>query len=176
LPAGKPFWQTFRNCFSLDIQVLKLSNSIMERKEFITVLGLGAGSIIISSCLGACSKSDNPSPSPSPGPTPGTGGKVDFTLDVSTNSDILSKGWTIQNQVIIAKNGAAYIALSGACTHQQNPMTYNPSTNTFPCSQQDAAHGSVFNADGVKIQGPATSNLKKYSTTLTGNILRVFEA
>jgi cytochrome b6-f complex iron-sulfur subunit len=146
----------------------------MERKEFISILGVGAGSIIISSCLGACGKSD--SPSPSPNPTPGPGGKVNFTVDVSTNSDLNSKGWTIQNSIIIAKNGSAYIALSGVCTHQQNSMTYSPSNNTFPCSQQDAAHGSVFNADGVKIAGPATANLKKYNTTLTGNILRVFES
>ena len=146
----------------------------MERKEFISILGLGAGTIIISSCLGACGKSDSGSPSPTP--TPGPSGKVDFTVDVSTNADILSKGWTIQNQIIIAKNGAAYIALSGVCTHQQNAMTYSSANNTFPCSQQDAAHGSVFNADGVKIKGPATSDLKKYNTTLTGNILRVFES
>jgi cytochrome b6-f complex iron-sulfur subunit len=146
----------------------------MERKEFISLMGLGAGSIIISSCLGACGKSD--SPSPSPGPTPGTGSKVDFTVDVSNNSDLNSKGWTIQNQVIIAKSGAAYIALAGTCTHQQNAMTYSPANNNFPCSQQDAAHGSVFNAEGVKIAGPATANLKKYNTTLTGNTLRVFES
>jgi len=145
----------------------------MERKEFISILGVGAGSIIISSCLGACGKSD--SPSPSPGPTPGPGGKVDFTLDVSTNSNLNTKGWTIQNSVIIAKNGSAYIALSGICTHQQNLLTYSPANNTFPCSQQDAAHGSVFNADGERIAGPATGNLKKYNTTLTGNTLRVFE-
>lgn len=146
----------------------------MERKDFISILGLGAGSIIISSCLGGCGKSDGLSPSPNP--TPGPGGKVDFTVDVSTNADLLSKGWTIQNQVIIAKNGAAYLALSGVCTHQASLLTYSASNNTFPCSQQDAAHGSVFNADGVKIAGPATSNLKKYNTTLTGNVLRVFES
>ena len=144
----------------------------MERKEFISILGIGAGSIIISSCLGACGKSD----SPTPGPTPGPSGKVDFTVDVSTNADLNSKGWTILNSIIIARSGTSYIALSGVCTHQQNSMTYSSTTNTFPCSQQDAAHGSVFNANGVKIAGPATSNLQKYSTTLSGNTLRVFEA
>lgn len=146
----------------------------MERKEFISFLGFGAGSLIISSCLGACGKSDSDSPAPTP--TPGTNGKVDFTVDVSTNSDILSKGWTIQNQIIIAKNGSAYIALSSVCTHQQNPLTYSASNNTFPCSLQDAAHGSVFNANGAKIKGPAISDLKKYNTSLNGNILRVFES
>jgi Rieske Fe-S protein len=146
----------------------------MERKDFISLMGLGAGSIIVASCLGACGKSD--SPSPSPNPSPGNGTKVDFTLNVSTNTDFNTKGWTIQNGVIVAKSGADYIALSGACTHQQNSMTYQASNNTFPCSLQTATHGSAFDANGTVLRGPATSNLKKYSTTLTGNSLRVFES
>lgn len=146
----------------------------MERKEFISLLGLGAGSIIISSCLGACGKSDGASPEPPP--TTGGNGKVDFTVDVAANSEIQSRGWTVQNRIIIARSGAAYIAVSGVCTHQQNAMTYNATNNTFPCSLQDAAHGSVFDANGVKLRGPATANLKKYNTSLNGNILRVFES
>ncbi len=148
----------------------------MERKDFLAALGLGAGSLVITSCLGACGKSDTGSPSPTPTPTPTPGTKVDFTLDVSTNSEINTKGWTIMNSIIIAKNGSAYIALSSVCTHQGNPITYNSTANNFPCSFTGAGHGSVFDANGAKVQGPATSNLKKYSTTLSGNSLRVFEA
>jgi cytochrome b6-f complex iron-sulfur subunit len=147
----------------------------MERKDFLTALGLSAGSLVISSCLGACGKSDTGSPDPVT-PTPTPGGKLDFTLDVSSNADINSKGWTIMNSVIIAKNGSSYIALSSVCTHQGNPVTYNSGSNTFPCSLTDAAHGSVFDSSGARVQGPATSALKKYSTTLTGSSLRVFEA
>ena len=146
----------------------------MERKEFLTLVGLGAGSIVISSCLGACKKGGTGDPDPDPSPGPGT--KVDFTLDVSTNGDLQNKGWTIHNGVIIAKNGAAYIALSSICTHESNSLTYNPGNNTFPCSAQDALHGSVFDANGSRIQGPAVLNVKKYATTLTGNSLRVFES
>lgn len=145
----------------------------MERKEFLALLGAGSGAFVIASCLGACSKDDNGGETPDP-PTPGN--KKDFTLDVSTNADINSKGWTIQQGVIIAKNGAAYIALASACTHQGNPLTYDAASNNFPCSLQGAGHGSVFDATGAKVSGPATSSVKKYSTTLTGNTLRVFEA
>lgn len=147
----------------------------MERKDFLAALGLSAGSIVISSCLGACGKTDTGSPDPVT-PTPTPGGKLDFTLDVATNSEINTKGWTIMNSVIIAKNGSSYIALSSVCTHQGNPITYNSGSNNFPCSLTDAAHGSVFDSSGARIQGPATSALKKYSTTLSGNSLRVFEA
>ena len=150
----------------------------MERKEFLTALGLSAGSVVIASCLGACGKggTGTPSPGPGPGPGPTPGNKIDFTFEATTNSDINSKGWTIMNGVIIAKSGSSYLAVSGACTHQGNPITYNATTNSFPCSFTDAAHGSVFDANGVKLQGPALSNLKKFSTTLTGTSLRVFEA
>ena len=147
----------------------------MERKDFLAALGLGAGSLVISSCLGACGKSETGTPNPST-PTPTPGNKIDFTLNVSTNTDINSKGWTIMNSIIIARNGSNYIALSSSCTHQGNPVTYNSANNNFPCSLTDAAHGSVFDSNGNRTQGPASSALKKYSTTLTGTSLRVFEA
>jgi cytochrome b6-f complex iron-sulfur subunit len=148
----------------------------MERKDFLAALGLGAGSLVITSCLGACGKSDSATPTTSTPTTPTTGTKVDFTLNVSTNTDISTKGWTIMNNVIIAKNGSNYIALASACTHQGNSVTYNSGNNTFPCSLTDASHGSVFDANGAKTQGPATANLKKYNTALTGTSLRVFES
>lgn len=147
----------------------------MERKDFLAALGLSAGSLVITSCLGACGKSETATPTTNT-PTPPTSTKVDFTLNVSTNTDISSKGWTIMNNIIIAKNGSNYIALASACTHQGNPLTYNSGNNTFPCSLTDAAHGSVFDSSGTKTQGPATSSLKKYSTSLSGSSLRVFEA
>lgn len=146
----------------------------MERKDFLAALGLSAGTFVIASCLGACGKGD--SATPTTGTPPLTGTKVDFTLNVSTNSDISTKGWTIMNSIIIAKNGSNYIALSSVCTHQGNPLIYNSSNNTFPCSLTGAAHGSIFDSNGAKTQGPATSNVKKYSTALTGTSLRVFEA
>jgi len=147
----------------------------MERKDFLAALGLSAGSLVISSCLGACGKSDTGTPNQvTPTPTPGN--KLDFTVNVNSNTDITTKGWTIMNGVIIAKNGSSYIALSSSCTHQGNPLTYNSGNNNFPCSLTGAAHGSIFDSSGARIQGPATSALKKYSTTLSGDSLRVFEA
>ena len=148
----------------------------MERKDFLAALGLSAGSLVITSCLGACGKSDSATPASSNPTSPATGSKIDFTLNVSTNTDISTKGWTIMNNIIIAKNGSNYIALSSGCTHQGNPVTYDAGNNTFPCSLTDAALGSVFDSNGTRTKGPASSNLKKYSTTLSGTSLRVFEA
>lgn len=144
----------------------------MDRKQFIKTLGLSTGAFVFVTCMGACSDSgsdDDPTPT-----NPGTN-KVDFTFDVTTDSNLQNNGWTIRNRVIIAQSGSAYLAYQSACTHQGNPLTYNRGSNNFPCSQQGPDHGSVFDANGVRIAGPATGNLQKYSTQLTGNNLRVFE-
>ncbi|MFM6976446.1 MAG: ubiquinol-cytochrome c reductase iron-sulfur subunit [Sphingobacteriaceae bacterium] len=145
----------------------------MKRKEFITLLGVGAGTVVVASCLGACGKGgDSPSPNPNPNPSPGT---LLLTLNtISANQDINFKGWTIQSGIIVAKTGNTYIALSSACTHAGNPINYDGGNNTFPCSQQGAGHGSIFDANGVKLSGPAQSNLTKYTTVLENDTLKVY--
>ena len=146
----------------------------MQRKEFLLSLGMGAGSIIMSCCLGGCSKSGGDD-GPQPGPGPNPGGKVDFTFDTGADADLSAKGWTIRNNVIIARSGNEYLAFDSRCPHQGSALTYNGTANTFPCSNTAADHGSVFDATGKKLSGPAPSDLKKYQTQLTGKNLRVFE-
>jgi Rieske Fe-S protein len=50
-------------------------------------------------------------------------------------------------------------------------VLFEANNNRFNCPN----HGSNFNKEGVAINGPATAALRKYNTTLTGNLLRVFE-
>ncbi len=145
----------------------------MDRKQFIRKLGVGTGAIFFVTCIGACSSSDSDDPNPNPNPPPGPG-KLDFTFDVTTDSNLQANGWTVRNGAIIAKSGTGYVAYDSSCPHQGNVLTFNASNNTFPCSQQGPDHGSVFDINGSRIRGPATSNLRKYNTTLTGNNLRVF--
>lgn len=143
----------------------------MNRKDFIKKVGLGTGAFVFVTCMGACTDVDSDNPAPN---NPG-GANVDFTFDVTADTNLQNNGWTIRNGVIIAKSGSSYLAYQSDCTHQGNPLTYSVSNNTFPCSLQGPDHGSVFNASGARIAGPANRDLKKYNTQLTGNNLRVFE-
>ena len=140
----------------------------MNRKEFIKTMGLGTGAVVFATCLGACSGSDDPAPN-----KPG-GDNVDFSFDVTTDTNLNNNGWTIKDGVIIARSGSDYLAYQSTCTHEGNPLTYNASNNTFPCSLQTKEHGSIFDSNGNRIAGPAPSNLRKYKTQLAGNILRVY--
>ena len=137
---------------------------MMERREFFSLLGLGSAAIAVGSCLGGCSKSSS-------SPTPAN---VDFTLDLtaSTNAALLTNGGFIYSSgIIVARTLAGkFIAVSQACTHESVTVVYQGANNRFFCN----AHGSAFSETGAVNNGPASSALKAYNTTVSGNSLRVF--
>ncbi|MBI1803424.1 MAG: Rieske 2Fe-2S domain-containing protein [Ignavibacteriae bacterium] len=137
----------------------------MDRKEFLSILGIGTAAIVCGTCMDGCKQEDAVVNAPT---------NVDFTLDLSdpANSSLQSNGgYLYKNGVIVARTGSgAYIAVSMACTHQGTTVQYDLSNNRFHCP----LHGSNFATDGTVINGPASSPLKKYNTTLSGTSLRVF--
>lgn len=154
----------------------------MERKDFIEQVGLSGAAILIFGCMQSCSKSDGPGTNTNTGGGTGTGGggnntsTVDFTIDISKSPfDALKNigGFYVDpatNIIIVKTTASEIIAVSSICTHQQASITYQANNNRFYC----AAHGSVFTTTGSVTTGPATTALKKYQTTLTGTILRIF--
>ena len=145
----------------------------MERKDFIEQVGLSGAAILIFGCTQGCSKSE--------GTTSNNNGNnnstpVDFTIDISkTPYDALKTNGgfyvePITNVIVVKTTASEIIAVSAICTHQQASIAYQANNNRFYC----AAHGSVFTTTGAVTTGPATTALKKYQTTLTGTLLRVF--
>lgn len=159
----------------------------MNRGEFLRNLGISSAALMAFYCMGtgltACSKGGS---DPTPTPTPTTGGitgnadasagTVNFTLDL-TNSNYSSLK-TVGNfvkvgSVLVANTtGNKYVTIQRLCTHQQlDQVAYTLSSNNFNCS----AHGSVFNVDGSVKNGPATTAMKLYTSTISadGNSLTV---
>ena len=138
----------------------------MDRKEFISLIGGGAVSAYLFTCIG-CSKGSN-------GGAIGGPSSVDFTLDLSSsaNSALLTNGgYLAQQGVLVARTTAgAYIAVQQSCTHQSYPLIYDGSNDVFYCNN----HGSAFSEKGIVLNGPANRNLTVYKTTLTGTSLRVY--
>jgi len=137
----------------------------MDRKEFLSVLGLGAAVIACGSCVGGCKPLDDNVPS---APT-----NVDFTLNLAdaANSALKSNGgYVYHNGIIVARtSNGSYVALSSICTHQGGTVFYDSATNEFHCPN----HGSNFATDGSVINGPASSPIARYTTALSGTSLRV---
>ena len=142
----------------------------MDRKEFLSVIGVSAAAFTVMNCM-ACSKSSDASSSGNSvsGPT-----GVDFTLDLTAtaNAALLSNGgYMATNGVIVAKTTAgAYIAVQQSCTHESYPLVYQASGQQFYCNN----HGSAFTEAGVVKNSPASRNLTVYNTTLTNSSLRVY--
>ncbi len=136
----------------------------MKRKEFLSIIGIGAAAVACTACLGGCKQEDSIIEAPT---------DIDFTLDLTdanTNNGLNSTG-VITNGVIVVKTaGGIYRAVSSGCTHQGVTVFYRRSSNDFYCS----SHGSRFNPEGGVITGPATRALTQYNTSLNANLLRVY--
>jgi cytochrome b6-f complex iron-sulfur subunit len=137
----------------------------VNRKEFLSILGMGAAAVACSTCFGGCKTGDNLVGPPT---------NVDFTLDLSNSAYAALKtngGYLYNGGVIVARTSTGtYVAVSQACTHAGADVQFAGGSNQFQCP----AHGSIFALDGSVLRGPAGSPLAKYNTSLTGNLLRVY--
>lgn len=142
----------------------------MERKDFIKKFTVG-GSILLASPIifNACSKNDdtgNPAGNNNPN-------QNEIVIDL-TNADFSTLGtiggYAYKGDIIIFRTSETnYVALSKLCTHSQCTVTYSHAKSEVPCP----CHGSKFNTSGTVTNGPATSNLKKYTVKKDGNSLKI---
>ena len=135
----------------------------MTRKEFISQVGISAALLLAPACitgLSSCKKKDQKKPR-----------SIDFTLDVSTGSLSANGGALVHDGVIVARTmGGSFIAIDSACSHEGTTINYVSATNSFTCPN----HGARYDANGNVLNGPATTSLQDYKTSLSGNSLRVF--
>lgn len=72
----------------------------------------------------------------------------------------------LQDQLVyIVRTPAGFFAVSAVCTHLGCITQWKPEANLIACP----CHGSKFQADGKKIEGPAPRPLPHYSISLTAD-------
>lgn len=132
----------------------------MDRKEFLSLIGVSAAAFALEACLQGCTKVNQPN--------------VDFTLNLAdpafavlnTNGQYLYK-----EGVIIARSlTGSFFAVSQTCTHGGTSVIYESGKNDFFCQ----SHSAVFATSGAVTGGPANKNLKSYNTSLSGTNLHVW--
>ena len=138
----------------------------MDRRDFLTSIGIGATALACASCLEACSPVNGPGI-----PAPPSNVNLSLDLAAAANSALKSAGGYIYNGGLIIAHltNGSYAALSQTCTHQGGTVQYLASSNVFFCP----VHGSAFSTDGAVLNGPAGQALKKYNTALSGTTLKV---
>ena len=86
-------------------------------------------------------------------------GQVIGTKQQAVNTAIVFTN-TADNQaaLLVHLPNNNFVAYERACTHQQYPVVYNPTTQKFVCN----LHGSIFDPanNGAVVQGPAVQPLK----------------
>jgi len=137
----------------------------MERKEFLSLVGLSSASALAAVCMGSCSKSTENTTTPT---------NVNITLDLTqaANASLATPGGYIYTGVIIVAKtiSGSYIAVSKVCTHQGSTIEYQGTNQRFYCPN----HGATFSDTGAFIAGPdSLASLKQYKTTLSGNMLTI---
>lgn len=134
----------------------------MNRKEFLSKLGVGAAFALTATCLGGCAKE-------SFAPT----AAVDFTLDLESaaNSNLKSNGgYIIQNRVVVAKdNNGNYVAATQTCSHEGTNAIILKNNEWF-CTDHDAR----FDLNGNGLNDLGNKGLSIYNIDLSGNTLRVY--
>lgn len=142
----------------------------MNRKEFFARVGFGAAAVLVPACIAGLATSCSSEGTSGRG-TGGAPTGVNFTVDVSSGSLATNGGYMVSQGIIIARTLVGdFIAVSAACTHQGTSVNYHASGNNFVCPN----HGAQFNSTGTVTQGPASSNLTQYKTSLSGNTLRIY--
>jgi len=138
----------------------------MDRRDFLQKsIILSCGIAGASAFLEACKKSNNTTTAPT----------VNFTIDIgSSQYSALQKNggyvyYSANNIIIAREHSGSFVALYDVCPHAGCTIQFDGSSK-FPCP----CHGSIFDDDGNVVQGPATSGVKKYSTSLNGTQLNVF--
>lgn len=141
----------------------------MKRKDFIKKFAVG-GSILLSApvLFSSCSDDDEDLEPINP---PGQSGEITIDLSSSSYSDLaVVGGYAYSGNILIFRSAEnTYVALSKVCTHQACTVSYNHANGNVPCG----CHGSIFTTDGVVQNGPANTNLKKYTVQKDGNMLTI---
>lgn len=148
----------------------------MERNEFIKSLGLGMALVCTGSCLAGCggSKSDDPAPGPGGGGGGGNTGtkvNVDLSTQLTTVGSFLSTGGVLFIRLATGNTTSSFVATQAACPHQGGALNWIQANNLIQCS----LHASQYTSGGAVLRQPndggATSALKVYSTSISGNTL-----
>ena len=139
----------------------------INRKQFLSKLGLGTGAIMATYCLGSLISCDDDDDYIS--------GEVDFTLDLDESAyDALNTvgGYVRINKVVIAAvSEGTFVAVTQICSHQgAENITFRSLNNDFYCTQ----HGAIFDLEGKGLNSNGSKGILVYKTSLSGTLLRIY--
>ncbi|HBE20284.1 MAG TPA: cytochrome B6 [Cyanobacteria bacterium UBA11149] len=143
----------------------------MDRREFLTWMGVGGIATYLPVALVACSPKEPKTESPSH-PVNSAGFKsVGKVADLDKNGQILDKEFP-GGAVLVVRNQdsqGAIAAVNPSCPHAGCIVAWKAEQKEFVCP----CHDSKFAIDGKVVQGPAKKPLPIYEAKLEGDSILV---
>lgn len=161
----------------------------MDRREFITWIGVGGLAASLPVAIAACNPdpdtatapaepTDTPADAPADAPAdvPAAGGAetVGTLTELDADGQILNKTASVGPVFVVRQpdNPDAIIAVNPTCTHQGCDVDWKGDQGLFVCP----CHSSQFTPDGAVVQGPAGRPLDTYTVELDGDSILVSPA
>jgi cytochrome b6-f complex iron-sulfur subunit len=135
----------------------------MDRKEFLSKLGIGAAFALTASCLGGCTRDVVELSNVS----------LELDLQAPENAELLNfGGFLVIEGIVVARTiDGTYVAATNTCSHEQlTEITYDKNANEWLCT----AHAARFQLDGTGLNANASKDLQVFGTSLTDKKLSVF--
>ncbi|MCP2732045.1 QcrA and Rieske domain-containing protein [Limnofasciculus baicalensis] len=143
----------------------------MDRREFLTWMGVGGMASYLPVALIACSPKTTKSESPTPSVSADGFQPVGKVADLDKNGQILNKEFP-GGAVLVVRNpdgNNAIAAVNPTCSHAGCFVAWKADQKQFVCP----CHDSKFTIDGKVVQGPAKKPLPTYEAKLAGDSIVV---
>jgi cytochrome b6-f complex iron-sulfur subunit len=160
----------------------------MQRRDFLTWVGVGSLASSLPIVLAACADATAAKPSPKPTATPTKpGAKPSATPSVAARKDgftivgtvaALTKDGVIKvaptaipgaKPMVVVPQGKTVAAIETTCSHRGCTLEWNTQDKALVCP----CHGARFGADGKGIAGPSGTPIKTYSAKIEGQSVLV---
>ncbi|MDP2041021.1 MAG: Rieske (2Fe-2S) protein [Algoriphagus sp.] len=163
----------------MDKDLITRSGSLTEsRRRFLEK----SGASLVLATFGAafftsCSSTDDADPTGPPTP-PGnsssgitiSGSVIVINLAIQTALNNSGNWLLIENaKALVANVNGSFVALTSVCTHSGCDRNWTFAASRFTCT----CHGSVFDASGRVVQGPANQPLTQFTTQVSGTTLTI---
>jgi cytochrome b6-f complex iron-sulfur subunit len=144
---------------------------MMDRRTFMTWVGLSALSSSLPVAIAACKSTSAATASMKAATRPDGFTAVGSVKALNQTGFVKDKKFAAGPLLVVqdSTNKSKLIAVNSTCTHQGCAVSWKAVNKEFDCP----CHGSKFNADGSVKVGPARKPLAKFSVKTEGDMILV---
>jgi cytochrome b6-f complex iron-sulfur subunit len=139
----------------------------MNRRDFITLFGVGGIASSLPLALAACSPEKSTTTTTTTTTTTSKGWQnIGTVAELDKNGQLLNEKSPVGTVLVVGTSKIKnLVAVNPTCTHQGCKVDWKATENKFLCP----CHQSAFAADGKVLNGPATEPLVTYAVKIEGS-------